>query len=93
MIIFNHEVISFTQEQKLKINSLLKRALAVKEEIDAAKENYKAIEQEVDYLQFDKKAFNKLVAEKRKSDDAVTKQRHIEMLLDAYRDIVVEAAI
>ena len=93
MIIFNHEVISFTQEQKLKINSLLKRALAVKEEIDASKENYKAIEQEVDYLQFDKKAFNKLVAEKRKSDDAVTKQRHIEMLLDAYRDIVVEAAI
>ena len=93
MTIPNHEVISFTQEQKQKLNSLLNRALAVKEEIDASKEDYKAIEQEVDYLQFDKKAFNKLVAEKRKSADAVTKQRHVELMLDAYRDIVIEAAI
>ena len=93
MTIPNHDVISFTQEQKQKLNSLLNRALAVKEEIDASKEDYKAIEQEVDYFQLDKKAFNKLVAEKRKSEDAVTKQRHVELMLDAYRDIVIEAAI
>lgn len=93
MTIPNHEVISFTQEQKQKLNSLLNHALTIKKEIDAFKEDYKAIEQEVDYLQFDKKAFNKLVAEKRKSADAVTKQRHVELMLDAYRDIVIEAAI
>ncbi len=93
MSIPNHEVISITPEQRQRLNVLLKEALSIKSQEDDLKEEYKSIIEQVTYLQLDKTAFNKLVVEQRKSEDKVTKARHVELILDMYRDIVLESGI